>query len=107
MTVVVYGAGIDFCLFLIARYKEELDHGATFRDATMFAVTHVGAALATSAGTSIVGIAMLTLTEFGKFREAGVAISFGLFIALICASDADPGHDVHVWPLDFLARCPA
>jgi len=90
VTVVVYGAGIDFCLFLIARYKEELDHGATFRDATMFAVTHVGAALATSAGTSIVGIAMLTLTEFGKFREAGVAISFGLFIALICALTLTP-----------------
>jgi len=90
VTVVVYGAGVDFCLFLIARYKEELDHGATFRDATMFAVTRVGAALATSAGTSIVGIAMLTLTEFGKFREAGVAISFGLFIALICAMTLTP-----------------
>ena len=90
VSVVVYGAGVDFCLFLIARYKEELDHGANFRDATMLAVKHVGAALATSAGTSIVGIAMLTLTEFGKFRQAGVAISFGLFIALICSMTMTP-----------------
>ena len=90
VTVVVYGAGVDFCLFLIARYKEELDHGASFRDATMRAVTQVGAALATSAGTSIVGIAMLTLTEFGKFRQAGVAISFGLGVALICAMTLTP-----------------
>lgn len=90
VSVVVYGAGVDFCLFLIARYKEELDHGASFRDATMLAVNHVGAALATSAGTSIVGIAMLTLTEFGKFRQAGVAISFGLFVALICAMTLTP-----------------
>lgn len=90
VSVVVYGAGVDFCLFLIARYKEELDHGANFRDATMLAVKHVGAALATSAGTSIVGIAMLTLTEFGKFRQAGVAISFGLFVALICAMTLTP-----------------
>ncbi len=88
--VVVYGAGVDFCLFLIARYKEELDRGATFRDATTLAVQNVGAALATSAGTSIVGIAMLTLTEFGKFRQAGVAISFGLFIALICSMTLTP-----------------
>ncbi len=90
ITVVVYGAGVDFCLFLIARYKEELDHGATFAEATTLAVKHVGAALATSAGTSIVGIAMLTLTEFGKFRQAGVAISFGLFVALICAMTLTP-----------------
>jgi putative drug exporter of the RND superfamily len=90
VSVVVYGAGVDFCLFLIARYKEELDLGASFRDATTLAVKHVGAALATSAGTSIVGIAMLTLTEFGKFRQAGVAISFGLFIALICAMTMTP-----------------
>lgn len=90
VTVVVYGAGVDFCLFLIARYKEELDHGATYRDATMRAVTQVGAALATSAGTSIVGIAMLTLTEFGKFRQAGVAISFGLGVALVCAMTLTP-----------------
>ncbi len=90
VSVVVYGAGVDFCLFLIARYKEELDDGATFRDATTLAVKHVGAALATSAGTSIVGIAMLTLTEFGKFRQAGVAISFGLFIALLCSMTMTP-----------------
>ena len=88
--VVVYGAGIDFCLFLMSRYKEELDRGASFKDATTLAVQHVGAALATSAGTSIVGIGMLTLTEFGKFRQAGVAISFGLFVALICAMTLTP-----------------
>ena len=90
VTVVVYGAGVDFCLFLIARYKEELDHGASYRDATMRAVAQVGAALATSAGTSIVGIAMLTLTEFGKFQQAGVAISFGLGVALVCAMTLTP-----------------
>lgn len=90
VTVVVYGSGIDFCLFLLARYKEELDRGASFKDAITLAVTRVGAALATSAGTSIVGIGMLYFTEFGKFRQAGVAISFGLFVALLCALTLTP-----------------
>ncbi|RLS51673.1 MAG: MMPL family transporter [Planctomycetota bacterium] len=90
VTVVAYGSGVDFCLFLLARYKEELDRGASFKEAITLAVTQVGAALATSAGTSIVGIGMLHFTEFGKFQQAGVAISFGLFIALLCSLTLTP-----------------
>lgn len=80
--VVVYGAGIDYCLFLIARFKEELDKGHTYHEAITIAVEKVGAALATSAAMSMFGIGMMSFAEFGKFREAGFAISFGLFIAL-------------------------
>lgn len=90
VTVVVYGAGVDFCLFLIARYKEELDRGATFQDAIEKAVSRVGIALATSAGTSIAGISMMMLADFGKFPQAGFAISFGLFIVLCCALTLTP-----------------
>ncbi|WP_437204826.1 MMPL family transporter [Planctomicrobium sp. SH664] len=82
VTVVVYGAGIDYCLFLIARYKEELDTGITNAEAMMRSIYRVGAALATSAGTSIIGIGMMGFSDFGKFRQAGFAISFGLFVSL-------------------------
>jgi RND superfamily putative drug exporter len=90
VTVVVYGAGVDFCLFLIARYKEELDTGATFEGALTSAVARVGIALATSAGTSIAGIAMMMFAEFKKFPEAGFGISFGLFIVLCCVLTLTP-----------------
>ncbi|MCA9074271.1 MAG: MMPL family transporter [Planctomycetaceae bacterium] len=85
VTVVVYGAGVDYCLFLIARYKEELEQGITIPDAIATAVQRVGVALATSAGTSICGIGMMSFADFGKFQQAGIAISFGLFVVL-CAS---------------------
>ncbi len=84
VTVVVYGAGVDYCLFLIARYKEELDKGRLLEEAIAEAVHRVGIALATSAGTSICGIGMMGFAEFGKFRQAGFAISFGLAVVL-CA----------------------
>lgn len=90
VTVVVYGAGVDYCLFLIARYKEELDSGRDFREAISMAVRMVGVALATSAGTSICGIAMMGFAEFGKFRQAGFAISFGLFVVLCFAMTFTP-----------------
>ncbi len=90
VTVVVYGAGVDYCLFLIARYKEELDGGLTFRNALAMSIEKVGAALATSAGTSIVGIGMMGFSEFGKFRQAGFAISFGLAVVLCFALTFTP-----------------
>lgn len=90
VTVVVYGAGVDYCLFLIARYKEELDAGHSFAQAIIQSIRKVGAALATSAGTSIVGIGMMGFAEFGKFRQAGFAISIGLFVAACFAVTFTP-----------------
>ncbi|MCA9054646.1 MAG: MMPL family transporter, partial [Planctomycetaceae bacterium] len=90
VTVVVYGAGVDYCLFLIARYREELDRSGSLVEAIQAAVGHVGAALATSAGTSIFGIGMMAFADFGKFRQAGIAISLGLTVVLLSALTFTP-----------------
>ena len=90
VTVVVYGAGIDYGLFLMARYREELDDGATIEEAVARTLKTVGPALATSAGTSIFGIGMMMFAEFGKFRQAGYAITFGLFVCLIASVTLTP-----------------
>ena len=82
VTVILYGAGVDYCLFLTARYREEIEHGATYDQAIQTALAKVGAALLASAGTVIGGIGMMVFAEFGKFREAGVAISFSLVVVL-------------------------
>lgn len=81
--VLAYGAGVDYCLFLIARYKEELDQGATYPQATSASIGKVGAALAASAGTSAIGIGMMSFAEFGKFQQAGNAIFIALMICLL------------------------
>src|SRR5262249_6903797 len=64
--VVLYGAGTDYCLFLIARYTEELRRGRTGPDALREAINQVGAALVASAGTVIVGLGMLYFSSFAK-----------------------------------------
>ena len=103
VTVVVYGAGVDYCLFLIARYKEELDAGNSFGESVARSIRKVGAALATSAGTSIFGIGMMAFAEFGKFRQAGIAISIGLFVAVCFAITFTPAmllllKNIAFWP---------
>lgn len=90
VTVLLYGAGVDYCLFLIARYKEEFDEGQGFRDAIVGSVGKVGAAIAASAGTVICGIGMMVFAEFRKFHDAGIAISFGLVIVLLAALTFTP-----------------
>ena len=90
VTVLVYGAGVDYCLFLIDRYKEELDDGMSFDEASANCVAKVGAAIAASAGTVICGIGMMMFAEFGKFRQAGFAISFGLLVVLVASLTFTP-----------------
>lgn len=90
VAVLMYGAGVDYCLFLIARYKEEIDAGASYDEATANCVGKVGAAIAASAGTVICGIGMMVFAEFGKFNEAGFAIAFGLTIVLIASLTFTP-----------------
>ena len=85
ITVLVYGAGVDYCLFLTARYKEYLDAGASYEEALSHAVSKVGAPLVASAGTVICGIFMMTFAKFGKFHQAGIGISFSLLLVL-CAT---------------------
>jgi putative drug exporter of the RND superfamily len=85
ITILAYGAGVDYCLFLTARYKEELDRGVAPAEAVGRAIGGVGSALAASAATVMCGIAMMMFAQFGKFREAGFAIPLSILLVL-CAT---------------------
>lgn len=102
--IIAYGPGVDYCLFLVARYRENLDLGSEPRKALRNSIEQVGAAITASAGTVICGIAMLGFAEFGKFREAGVSIAFCLLMVLIAILTFTPallllGGRWAFWPL--------
>jgi putative drug exporter of the RND superfamily len=88
--VILYGAGTDYCLFLISRYREELTAGQPVPTALGLSVGAVGAALAASAGTVMCGLGLMGTAEFAKVRYSGPAIALSLGVALLASLTLTP-----------------
>jgi RND superfamily putative drug exporter len=88
--VILFGAGTDYCLFLISRYREELESGKLGPLALHRSVRTVGGALAASAGTVICGLGLMGFAEFAKVRCAGPVIALGLAVGLAASLTLTP-----------------
>lgn len=83
--ILVYGAGLNYSIFFIARYRREIDRGATVDHALAAALRNSGTTVIASVGTIFCGIGTMLNASFGKYQQVGGAIVLALGIALVCS----------------------
>nr|WP_223805867.1 MMPL family transporter [Ornithinibacillus gellani] len=85
MTVLLFGAGTDYCLFLISRYRDELRHEEDKYVALKRAVGGTGGAIMMSSMTTVLGLLSLGLAYYASYDRFAVPFSLSIFIMGIAA----------------------
>jgi putative drug exporter of the RND superfamily len=81
-TVVLFGIGTDYILFLLFRYRERLRDGDHTRGAVAFALKHAGIAILSAALVVLTSFAALFFASFGIFSSMapGLVICVGVMM---------------------------
>ncbi|GLW28178.1 MMPL family transporter [Actinoplanes regularis] len=85
VTVLVFGAGTDYALLLISRYREELHRHEDRFVAMRRALRGAGPAIAASAGTVILSLLTLLLASLESNVSLGVTAAAGIAVAALFA----------------------
>ncbi|GAA1138991.1 MMPL family transporter [Microbacterium aurantiacum] len=85
LSVLVFGAGTNYALLLIARYRDELRSYADRRAAMRRALRGAGPAIIASGSTVALALATLLFGELSGNRALGLACAVGIVVAMIFA----------------------
>ncbi len=83
LTVLVFGAGTDYALLLVARYREELRRHSDRHEAMALALHRAGPAIIASAATVAIGMSILTFAEVNSTSGLGPVAAIGVVVGLI------------------------
>ncbi len=113
VVVLVFGVGTDYTIFLISRYREELartpDGGRSAASRAVAAertVARIGAVIAASAATVIVGLVSLAVARFGLVQTIGPAMALAIAVTLAAGLTLAPAFLVVFGPALFWPRHP-
>ncbi|MBZ9641631.1 MMPL family transporter [Streptomyces sp. PSKA30] len=83
MTILAFGAGTDYALLIVARYREELRRVVHPYDAMRAALRGCGPAVLASSGTVAAGLLCLLAADLGSSRGMGPLGAVGVLCALV------------------------
>ena len=89
MVVLVFGAGTDYSLFFISRFREELAHHSAY-EAAVRSVQRIGAVISASAITTMVGLSALGFARFGLVKTMGPGLAVAVGITLLAGLTLTP-----------------
>ncbi|WP_400203202.1 MMPL family transporter [Candidatus Methanomassiliicoccus intestinalis] len=100
------GAGCDYCIFILSRYREERKAGRDKESSVREAVMWAGESIATSGATVVIGFGALAIANFSMLQSMGIALALGVLIALLVALTLIPSllmllGDKLFWPAKF------
>ncbi|WP_435745972.1 MMPL family transporter [Nocardioides sp. SYSU DS0663] len=81
LSVLVFGAGTDYALLLISRYRDELRLVESRYDAMATALARTAEAVVASATTVVLGVLTLLLSLVPTTRGLGLACAIGIVVA--------------------------
>ncbi len=83
LTVLVFGAGTDYALLLVSRYREELRRHEDRHEAMAFALHRAAPAIFASGSTVILGMLCLLFADMNSTQGLGPVSAIGILVALL------------------------
>ncbi|MBB6673943.1 MMPL family transporter [Cohnella nanjingensis] len=80
MTVLLFGAGTDYCLFLISRFRQLLKTDADKGKALRRALSGSAGAIAMSGFTVVLSLLALLVAQYGSYHRFAIPFSIAIFI---------------------------
>ncbi len=102
-TVLLFGAGTDYSIFIASRFREELRHTPDKYQAMRTTMRAVGEAITSSAGTVILALLTLTLAALSLYSSLGPTMAVTIAVMLVAGLTLVPALLVTVgraafWP---------
>ena len=85
LIVSMLGAGCDYCIFILSRYREERRRGLEHMDACQAAITWAGESVFTSGVAVMIGFGAMMVCEFRLISSMGIGLAIGILFALLAA----------------------